>query len=114
MTDQTSKIRDLNDRFRRGDGTVSGTVLCTSGITTVADGDPLLMAELLGMVRSFDTFTQDNDPHGEHDFGAFEWRGEKCFWKIDVLDPSLEVAALDATDPLLSHRVLTIMLAHEY
>jgi len=32
-------------------------------------------------VRAFDAFTNDNDPHGEHDFGAIDEGGVRCFWK---------------------------------
>jgi hypothetical protein len=34
-------------------------------------------------VETFNSFTPDNDPHGERDFGAFEHNGERIFWKID-------------------------------
>jgi hypothetical protein len=37
-------------------------------------------------VETFGSFTPDNDPHGEHDFGAFEHAGHKIFWKIDYYD----------------------------
>jgi hypothetical protein len=30
---------------------------------------------LLAKVRAFDVFTGDNDPHGEHDFGAVDEAG---------------------------------------
>jgi hypothetical protein len=29
------------------------------------------------------SITDDNDPHGEHDFGAFDHAGERIFWKIN-------------------------------
>ena len=29
--------------------------------------------DILQKVRSFDQFTEDNDPYGEHDFGAFDF-----------------------------------------
>ena len=32
-------------------------------------------------VATFDAFSADNDPHGEHDFGSFELAGDKFFWK---------------------------------
>jgi len=114
MNTQSRKIQVLNDRFRQGDRSVSGTVLCTGGVSDLVSGDTLLLAELFGLVRRYDTFNVDNDPYHEHDFGTFEFRGEKCFWKIDVLDPSLEMAPLDPSDPTLSTRVLTVMLAGEY
>ena len=59
-------------------------------------------------------FTEDNDPHGEHDFGSFEMAGEKFFWKIDYFDLDLKFHSPDAANPDLTHRVLTIMLASEY
>jgi len=114
MHEDSLKIRRLNDRFRQGDDGVPGVIVATIGINDLLDDDVVAGAELYGLVRSYTAFTKDNDPWGEHDFGAFQFRGEQCFWKIDVLDPSLEMAPLDPTDPVLSRRVLTIMLASEY
>nr|WP_236000531.1 DUF3768 domain-containing protein [Bradyrhizobium uaiense] len=31
---------------------------------------------MLEAVRRFDSFTRDNDPHGEHDFGAIDGNPE--------------------------------------
>ena len=65
-------------------------------------------------VERFDTFTPDNDPHHEHDFGSFEHDGERIFWKIDYYDRSLTNGSEDPSDPAQTTRVLTIMLASEY
>ncbi|TGY88222.1 DUF3768 domain-containing protein [Marinicauda algicola] len=65
-------------------------------------------------MRQFDRFTEDNDPHGEHDFGSFELEGERLFWKIDYYDTTLEKASPDPANPSLTTRVLTLMLASEY
>jgi hypothetical protein len=65
-------------------------------------------------VKSFNTFTGDNDPHGEHDFGGFDFGGDKFFWKIDYYTPDLEHGSEDPSDPTKTTRVLTIMLAEEY
>jgi len=65
-------------------------------------------------VRTFDDFSDDNDPYGEHDFGAFEQDGDKIFWKIDYYDRQLTQGSPDPTDPKLTTRVLTVMLASEY
>ncbi len=74
-----SRIRDLNDRFRQfRQG--NGRVFITSGVE--AHG-PAFVAETMCAVRSFDGFTADNDPHGEHDFGSLNVKTEKLFWKID-------------------------------
>ena len=72
------------------------------------------LAKVKSAVSGFDQFTEDNDPHGEHDFGAFTINGEKLFWKIDYFDLELAGHSMDKANPELTHRVLTIMLASEY
>ena len=62
----------------------------------------------------FDSFTEDNDPHGERDFGAFEHEGQRIFWKIDYYDRALTYGSENPADPQQTVRVLTIMLASEY
>ena len=102
-------IRILNDEFRRT--FVGGVVLLTAGVETLPETS---RRSLLKKVRSFETFDGDNDPHGEHDFGAIEEGGEKFFWKIDTYDRDMAAHSPDATDPSVTTRVLTIMLAEEY
>ncbi|WP_314962540.1 DUF3768 domain-containing protein [Bradyrhizobium cosmicum] len=67
---QTDKIRSLNENFRRN----------PRGVTCL---EPDRLAELLEAVRRRDSFTRDNDPHGEHDFGAID-ESRRCYgsrWK---------------------------------
>jgi hypothetical protein len=114
MTDQSARIAELNDRFRNGDTTIPGQIVHTIGIKTLISGNPIRSTFLLAAIRSFDRFTADNDPHGEHDFGSLEFEGEKLFWKIDYYDPVLGFGSQDPADPVRTHRLLTIMLAEEY
>ncbi|MBL0001421.1 MAG: DUF3768 domain-containing protein [Sphingomonadales bacterium] len=72
-----------------------------------------MMAALLA-VRTFNDFTNGNDPYGEHDFGAFTMGGERLFFKLDYYDHSLQAHSPNAADAAVTHRVLTIMLASEY
>ena len=67
-------------------------------------------------VAKFSKFTEDNDPHGEHDFGAFDIDcAGTIFWKIDYYaDKSCDSGSENPTDPVASFRALTIMLASEY
>jgi hypothetical protein len=65
-------------------------------------------------VREFSDFTEDNDPHGEHDFGSFELDGETLFWKIDAYDTDYNFGSPNPADPAVTRRVLTILLAEEY
>lgn len=104
-----NKIALLNDFFRTT--FLGGRVCMTQGV----NGLPLYVkARALLNVQSFDEFTQDNDPHGEHDFGSFEAGGERFFWKIDYYDERCEFGSEDPADPEKTTRVLTIMLAEEY
>ena len=80
------RIRALNDAFRRT--FVGGVVLITAGAEAMPSDQ---RRSLLEKVRAFDAFTDDNDPHGDHDFGAIEEGGVCCFWKIDYYDRATEM-----------------------
>jgi hypothetical protein len=114
MNEDALKIRHLNDRFRQGDKTVPGETVMTLGIDGLINQDITLMTELFQAIKGYNSFTTDNDPHEEHDFGSFQFQDHTCFWKIDVYDWALKWASPDPTNPCLSKRVLTIMLAEEY
>ncbi len=106
---KTDRIRKLNDAFRRT--FVGGAVMITAGVEAM----PLdQRRSLLQKVRSFEAFGEDNDPHGEHDFGAVDEAGVRCFFKIDYYDRKTEFGSPDPADPAVTTRVLTIMRADEY
>jgi len=65
-------------------------------------------------VAKFETLTEENDPHGEHDFGAFEIDRKSFFWKIDYYGSMLEFGSEDPADPIKTTRVLTILRSDEY
>ena len=77
---KASRIAALNDALRKT--FTSGTVVVTAGIQAFEE---LEQRQILEKVQSFEAFTQDNDPYGEHDFGAFDHNGTKIFWKIDCV-----------------------------
>lgn len=106
---RTEWIRALNDRFRRT--FIGGRVVITDGIVALG---PLAAINILQDVRGFSTFTDDNDPHGEHDFGAIEHNGNAIFWKIDYYDARYEAGSPDPANPAVTGRLLTVMLAQEY
>ena len=108
-----ARIRDLNDALRRGETLEPEryTVLLTKGVNAL--GLPFVLAAT-DAIKHFDAFTPDNDPWGERDFGAVDIDGETVFWKVDYYDRSLQHGSPDPTDPEVTHRVLTIMLANEY
>ena len=85
----TKKIAELNDRFRKSTLSLDpvaislGKKLMTSGIQALG---LIATVEIAERVAAFDSFTQDNDPHREHDFGSFDHDGNRVFWKIDYYD----------------------------
>ncbi len=77
-----------------------------------------LVACAMAAMMTFDEFTPDNDPHGEHDFGSFEITVEgdkfRFFWKIDYYDLSMEFSSPDPSNPAVTTRVLTLMQPEDY
>lgn len=100
-------IAALNDHTRQ---TFSAChVIISAGVQALEDVDAILR-----QVQLFDAFTPDNDPYGEHDFGAIRYQGTTCFWKIDYYDLDMHMHSPDPSDKTVTARVLTIMLAEEY
>lgn len=117
MTDQSSsdtlRIRALNDQVRSAGPAQSAQVrwLITPGVRALGDA---VSAAAVQAAQRFEAFNADNDPHGEHDFGAFTIAGQEVFWKIDYYDPGCSVGSPDPADETQTCRVLTILLASEY
>jgi hypothetical protein len=113
MTPENSRSRDriraLNDAFRRS--FVGGTVVVTAGFESLSSDRRRL---ILARIRAFENFNEDNDPHGEHDFGLIDDGDVRCFWKIDYYDTDMELMSPDPADAAVTTRVLTVMLAEEY
>jgi len=110
MDNNTSRIRELNDVFRTK-FIGFGRVFLTAGIAAKSKD---AQDEIVRRVMAFSDFTPENDPHGEHDFGAFDYEGENIFWKIDCYDRAMNSGSPDPADAAVTARVLTIMLADEY
>ncbi|WP_120505463.1 DUF3768 domain-containing protein [Sulfitobacter mediterraneus] len=117
-TPEAIKIAEQNDRFRTtwgADFTVPGQIVMTRG---VADLSPAAKAVIMARVQGFDTFTDDNDPYGDHSFGDFdiEMAGDsyRIFWKIDLYDTDYAMGSEDPTNLDVTRRVLTILHASEY
>lgn len=104
-----ARIAALNDAFRANP--VLGTFVLTAGIRNNSSEN---IANIISKVRNFNDFNEGNNPYGERDFGAFDFKGQKIFWKIDYYDRNFEFASPDATDPTVTNRVLTVMYADKY
>jgi Protein of unknown function (DUF3768) len=107
--DQASKIAELNDLLRCHH--IDGRVMITQGIQALA---PDTITEIVAAVAAFSDFTPDNDPYHEHDCAVMYVDDRRITWKIDAYDREMTFASPDPTDPAVTVRVLTIMLADEY
>jgi hypothetical protein len=106
----TARIRELNDAFRKAPRS-KGKLYLTSSIAAM----PLVtQLAIINRVMTFEGFNEENDPHQERNFGAFECNGEKIYWKIDYYDLACEYGSDDPSDPAQTTRVMTIMRASEY
>lgn len=110
ITAEITQIQELNDRFRKGDHTL-GHQRITEMVQALSLDN---QRELFRLIRNFDRFTEGNDSHGEHDFGAVEIEGEKYFWNISYYDLKLEYGSDEPSNPAVTRRVLTIMHSSEY
>ena len=104
-----SEIALQNDNFRKH--LSQGTLVLSQGIRSNTKED---LEAIITKVRTFDTFDENNDPYGERDFGAFDYKGKRIFWKIDYYDQEFLYLSPDVRNPRLTNRVLTIMYAEEY
>lgn len=107
--ERIAKIRELNDLLRVN--RMGGQLFVTHGICSL--GQRVVPAMILAVIE-FTDFGPDNDPYGEHDFGALEVLGHRICWKVDYWDAQMKYASPDRTDPCVTTRVLTIMLTSEY
>ena len=98
--------------------TISCDKILATGVAVMTPGIAALgqeaTARIIKTIAVFDDFCHANDPHEEHDFGSFEAEGHTIFFKIDYLDRSLNYQSPDPTDPAVTVRVITVMLADEY
>jgi hypothetical protein len=105
-------IRALNDALRADLGDTSlGLVVITSGVQSLGS---VALRAIMQLVKGFDTFTEADDPHDEHDFGGFEYGPDSFFWKIDYYDIDFRCGSENPASAADTKRVLTVMLASEY
>ena len=109
MNPTAQRIRALNDELRRT--LPNGHAIMTTGIAALG---PEAVARIVKTIAVYDDFCHANDPYEEHDFGSFEADGQTIFFKTDYYDKALTYHSPDPSDPSVTERVITIMLAEEY
>jgi hypothetical protein len=88
-----------------------GHAVMTTGVAALG---PEAVARIVKTIAVYDDFCHANDPYEEHDFGSFEADRHRIFFKIDYYDKALACHSPDPSDPSVTERVITIMLAEEY
>lgn len=119
MTDKSKLIAQQNDEFRKNIGCVysnskvQGKHSMTRGVSSLSNIERL---ETILKIKGFNSFNEDNDLHGEHDYGRFQLENNKqdIIWKIDYYDTNYEYGSEDPSDLSKTRRVLTVMLPCEY
>ena len=109
MISKTEQIRALNDALRQNFH--EGSAVMTVGVAALGAE---AVACIVKTIAVYDDFCHANDPYEEHDFGAFEADGHTIFFKIDYFDKTLSHHSPEPSDPSVTERVITIMLAEEY
>jgi hypothetical protein len=105
-TTKTDEIRALNDELRQH--LLGGLAVITPGVAALGQE---AVERIVKTIAIYDDFCHANDPHEEHDFGAFDADGHRIFFKIDLYE---EPDVKDSNGEPAVTRVLTIMLAEEY
>lgn len=108
MRTNHEQIRSMNDSLRRDHR--GGTIVVSRGVQALEDD---FIRDIGEAVAAF-AFDSANDPYGEHNFGSLVVAGHWVVFKIDYYDSDLHHHSPDPTDPAVTRRVLTIMLAEEY
>ena len=109
MDTRTERIRALNDDLRQY--LLGGLAVITPGVAALGQQ---AVERIVKTIAVYDDFCHANDPHEEHDFGSFEADGQTIFFKIDYFDKTLTYHSPDPSDPAVTERVITILLADEY
>ena len=103
-------IDEKAKQFCRDQG-IGGKCVVTHGVQSLGPIAPLLCIRMVG---EFSDFSDENDPHGERDFGSFQFLDQRVLFKIVYYDVEFKNRSEDPTNPKITRRVLTVMLASEY
>lgn len=117
ITPEARRIAEQNDQFRSNivnggpAGTPQGRVVVTRAVAAMGAAFHIATAHA---VAADSMFSEDNDPDGDHSFGAVTIAGCKVWWKIDLYDLAYEWGSEAPDDATKTRRVLTIMFPSDY
>jgi hypothetical protein len=109
MNRKLDLIRHFNDELRRN--LICGGAFMTVGVAALG---PEIAERICEAIMLYDDFCLDTDPYGERDFGSIKVEGRTIFFKVDYYSNDMRHGSPDPSDPTVTKRILTIMLAEEY
>ena len=109
MNREKELIRHFNDELRRN--LTGGGAFMTLGVAALG---PDLAERIFDAIMLYDDFCEASDPYGERDFGSVKIDGHMILFKIDYFANDMTQGSPDPSDPSVTKRILTIMLADEY
>jgi hypothetical protein len=114
ITDEKkARIAALNDELRTRRTARNGRIIVT-GALIEETGDGEKMARILDAIRDFSDFNDDNDPHGERDYGRVTVDGEEIMFKFDYYALNEENLSEHPEDPNVTIRVMSVFYASDY
>ena len=72
------------------------------------------LQQLLEQVKTFNEFSEDNDPWDEHDYGRIEFEGNTYLWKIDYYNKNMTGHSPNSADDSVTRRIICVMRSDEY
>ena len=109
MNAEKELIAYFNDELRRD--FTRGAAFMTPGVAALGSE---AAQRIFDTIANYNDFCRENDPYQERDFGSFKIDGHTVFFKIDYYSKDMAVGSPDPSDPSVTTRVITIMLAQEY
>lgn len=109
MDTDLARVRALNDELRQH--LLGGGAVMTPSIAALG---PEAVARLVQVISVYDDFCKALDAWDAHDYGVFPFEGQMVAFKIDYYDKSLTHHSPDPSNPSITQRIITIMMADEY
>lgn len=120
--ERSAAVAALNDQFRaclfgKAAPHPHQTVVMAASLgeeVMNSEGRRDIEAAILAGIHEHSFGADGNDPYGERDFGAFNVADRELYFKIDYYDLSMTNHSPDATDPAVTHYVMTIAYMRDY
>lgn len=98
-----------NDQLRKHH--IGGRIMMSKDISNLHSAR---IHMIMKQIADFSNFNSSNDPYEERDCAILEIDNLSIMWKIDYYDETLDGHSPDPSNPDVTVRIMTVMLAEEY